>query len=360
MDFHLSREAASTAGGSTVIVNGRNFRTHTSVLFGNVPAESIQVVSDTTIKCRIPRHEAGIVDVTVLFPDGSAEVLPRSFEFLPPPTRYFLNEDWEKFPTIKDNSCQSYVNDEPLAGKQIFQTGTPGTAGCTGVNIDVHFSHTGSRSLRVSGNDYLYWQAPENIAVQESNGFYQRWYFYLAAADIRNALDLWKLEVSQWKLTLARYDSPGFMLLSGPLAGSATHLMVEHSGGNDWGNGNAAPNCCWISVPAASNGGNFFDTGITLSQGWHEVQIWQRRSAAWTDPSCSQVEQDNVYGKAKVWIDGRLVVDIQRGCTIANDRTKLQKLRQGMLFAAYTDKGPKFSEWFDDVVFANGFVDPTP
>jgi hypothetical protein len=88
------------------------------------------------------------------------------------------------------------------------------------------------------------------------------------------------------------------------------------------------------------------------------VQIWQQRNSAWTDSACTSITGTNVYGKAKVWLDGKLILRINRGCSIGLTGSGHDSI-QGVLHTSYIQNMSKeFTQWVDDVAWANGFVDP--
>jgi hypothetical protein len=71
-----------TEGGTTVTITGSCFTGATTVLFGDVPAESIVVVSDTEITAVAPAGAVGTVDVTVVGVGECGEAtLPNGFEY---------------------------------------------------------------------------------------------------------------------------------------------------------------------------------------------------------------------------------------------------------------------------------------
>ncbi len=65
---------ASTAGGSTIIIQGTNFVAGlgTSVLFAGTAATSFSVVSSTLISAVVPAHAAGMGNVTVTTGSGTS------------------------------------------------------------------------------------------------------------------------------------------------------------------------------------------------------------------------------------------------------------------------------------------------
>ena len=61
----LGTSSGSTAGGTTITVNGSGFASATSVMFGAEPAASFTVVSDSVIIAVSPAQAAGTVDIKV-------------------------------------------------------------------------------------------------------------------------------------------------------------------------------------------------------------------------------------------------------------------------------------------------------
>jgi hypothetical protein len=71
-----------TEGGTTVTITGSCFTGATTVLFGDVEAESVVVVSDTEITAVAPAGTVGVVDVTVVGAGECGEAsLPDAFEY---------------------------------------------------------------------------------------------------------------------------------------------------------------------------------------------------------------------------------------------------------------------------------------
>jgi photosystem II stability/assembly factor-like uncharacterized protein len=70
------------AGGTTpVSVSGRDFRPGARVLFGGVPAASVEYHSAVELVVTTPAHAAGIVDITVINPDGQSATATNVFAF---------------------------------------------------------------------------------------------------------------------------------------------------------------------------------------------------------------------------------------------------------------------------------------
>jgi hypothetical protein len=68
----LSATSGTTAGGTLVNITGSGFTGATGVSFGNVPATTFTVASDTQISAIAPPQVAGIVDVIVAAPSGTS------------------------------------------------------------------------------------------------------------------------------------------------------------------------------------------------------------------------------------------------------------------------------------------------
>src|SRR5262249_21176830 len=67
-----------TAGGTDVVISGYNFSGGaglTQVSFGDTPAASFQILSDTQVLATSPAHGAGVVDVRVRSGYGTSAVV---------------------------------------------------------------------------------------------------------------------------------------------------------------------------------------------------------------------------------------------------------------------------------------------
>ena len=87
---YVSPGTGPTAGGITATIFGSNFEAvgSTQVLFGVVAATNVQVVSGgysgQYVTCTLPAQAAGVVDVTVINPDGGSTTLTSGFTYSGP------------------------------------------------------------------------------------------------------------------------------------------------------------------------------------------------------------------------------------------------------------------------------------
>ncbi|MBE7162720.1 MAG: IPT/TIG domain-containing protein [Williamsia herbipolensis] len=83
----LSTHAGATAGGTKVVVRGRDFTHVRGVYFGAKRGQDLRVTNDHRLVVDAPRHTAGQVDVTVRTADGTSRTTHgTSFRFVAPPT----------------------------------------------------------------------------------------------------------------------------------------------------------------------------------------------------------------------------------------------------------------------------------
>jgi hypothetical protein len=72
----VTPSTGAPAGGKTVYIMGSGFKGATGVSFGGVPATSYRVVNNTMITAVTPALTAGVVNVSVEAPAGSANTVP--------------------------------------------------------------------------------------------------------------------------------------------------------------------------------------------------------------------------------------------------------------------------------------------
>ncbi|MEO1268544.1 MAG: IPT/TIG domain-containing protein [Myxococcota bacterium] len=74
-----------TAGGTRVLIQGRNFDPEVTFTFDDQPALEINWIDDTTVEAVTPPHPEGFVPVTATNPDGQSGTLDPGFRYLAPP-----------------------------------------------------------------------------------------------------------------------------------------------------------------------------------------------------------------------------------------------------------------------------------
>ena len=146
----LSESLGSTGGGAEVRIEGTGFLDFGNdgglvVTFGGVLAR-IAEMSSTAIVTTVPAHEAGLVDVVVLNPDGQSGRLAGGYTYASPDT-FDLNGEWEgralrgevlfRF-SIRNNTLTAMTCDTSgsvdvlpapsVAGGEFSFTGTDGVA----------------------------------------------------------------------------------------------------------------------------------------------------------------------------------------------------------------------------------------
>ena len=85
----ISPASGSSAGGTSVTINGSNFVSGAMANFGGVNAGSTSFVNSSKLTATTPAYPAATVDVTVTNPDTGVGTLPESFTFTPPATKFY-------------------------------------------------------------------------------------------------------------------------------------------------------------------------------------------------------------------------------------------------------------------------------
>ncbi len=137
----LTPGAGPIAGGTSVAINGANFVTGATVLFGTLPATAT-FESDRRIIAITPAASAGTVGVTVTNPDGRASTLPNAFTFTGTITTNTITEAILQNPADStDTSGAAGVSVNVIAHVQVPAV-TNGAGQGTGVRAQVGYSTT--------------------------------------------------------------------------------------------------------------------------------------------------------------------------------------------------------------------------
>jgi hypothetical protein len=95
------------AGGTTVNLMGTGFTGATAMNFGNTPAASFTVVSDTLITAISPAGSAGLVDLTVVGPDGTSTTSAADCFTFYSTTTLVAQEDYACFGNLNQHSLDT-------------------------------------------------------------------------------------------------------------------------------------------------------------------------------------------------------------------------------------------------------------
>jgi hypothetical protein len=82
----VSPNSGSTAGATSVQVNGANFVSGATVSFGGTAAAGVTFVSTSALTVTTPAHASGAVNVVVTNPDAQSATLSGGFTYLSPPS----------------------------------------------------------------------------------------------------------------------------------------------------------------------------------------------------------------------------------------------------------------------------------
>jgi phosphatidylinositol-3-phosphatase len=81
----ITPNSGSTAGGTSVTINGSNFVSGATLSIGGTAASNVSFVNSTTLTATTPAHAAGTVNVVVTNPDAQSGTLTNGFTFTSPP-----------------------------------------------------------------------------------------------------------------------------------------------------------------------------------------------------------------------------------------------------------------------------------
>ena len=298
----LSRDAGSTAGGTTVAIFGTNLASATQVTFGGTPATISSATATTLVVLTPSRSSSGTVDVNVLTPSGNATI-PAAFVFLKAPTVVFASTGFE------NGSILPFQNDFNRGSAAV--TSETAATGTKSLRLDIDGTSGGIRRIVFSYG--------KNPAVTESEGVYQRYRIMLPQQTIVNAY------AGQIKVSLSRATgNPKGMFMTGVGQQFAGQKIGELGQWIDYGVQQIQPQ----------------KYGQLIGGEWAEVQVWYKRSAGTT--------------LFKTWFNGKLVLEGSNpdlGGDLGSENFAW------FLGIAYTQgaAGPLVL-YLDDVATANGYI----
>ena len=327
----LSRDVASTAGGTVLFVNGAGFDAAQNpvVAFGGTNATSTTFVSGYQLSVVVPPHAVGETDVTVTQGVDVAtltNVLPGggAFEFLPAPTVTYVTHDFE------DGTEGGFIKAQTEGGFV--------TIGNYGVSVSGSMSAlaTTTSGAGLWGLDYHY-SSPTQPPL-EPTGLYQRWYVQVDQA------------------TLDASNRPGgaqikLLLNRDAITGSAPSWL--HMGiGTDFGGPAlgvvvfADANTGWLEGIGPPPNGPSWPEFVMQADTWVEFETWFYR--------------DTITGRGhiRLWINGKLEVEASDTSLGTNSSTDKLMWAFGGAWQRSQTKGDPMRMYIDDPAAANGFIDP--
>ncbi len=339
----LSREVGSTGGGTSVTITGSGFQPGAIVLFGDVAAPWMIVVSSTEIRGITPsRPTSGIVDVTVQNTDGSTGTLVNGFDYepAPSPSGIYFSDDFESgIPTRPD------VNAVGAGGGQIPVIST--TFHNSGVNS---VKCVIAPSIGISTLGYTFQRGgvtEANPALTNPNGLYIRRYILFTPETLIN---------------IVNHTCGGGVTVCGQIKLSTARSLNFTTGLGTWsfwdegigpafteifGSPPVTSHSTLINQESAGLEGPWNTNVVVQANRWYEIETWYKRDST------------IAKGRGKMWIDGRLVADTGWvGGMGGEDPTVVQTYNTG---AAYAEQiSGTVTVYLDDVAAADGFIEPVP
>jgi hypothetical protein len=303
----ISRSAGSTAGGVVVQLTGSGFAAGDAVTFGGTPATGVTLLNATTLQATVPPGSAGPVNVTVVH-NGVPATLTNAFTYWPAPTTTIASTGFETGAIASPFYADADANGATTVSSAQAHSGT-------------HSVLCQAASTGIAGLSFN-----QSASVMIDKDFYVRWYFLIPAASLTSTA-----HNGQIKLYLSRQmtgsGQPGWLMLGEGSQFNSNNNSLES---------------------AIDNGLAIVATGPAITPDvWHEVQVFQRRNSS------------TGQGTSQVWFDGKL----QGSATSANmggsDGTVTYWTRMGLVYTQLAASYP-LQVYVDDVVVANGFIDPTP
>jgi len=237
--------------------------------------------------------------------NGVPATLTNGFTYWPAPTTTYAATDFE--------------------GGTIPSPFDPG--GCAGTSTAQ--AHRGTYSALCQANSSaaiagVTYNAPQSVMT--NGDFYVRWYFLMPAATLASTANTGQIKLYLSRQTTGSGQPGWFMLGEGSEFNSSNNSFASR----------------------IDDGVVIVATGPVITPGvWHEVEVYQHRDAT------------TQLGTSRVWFDGQL----QGSATSANmgssDPTAIYWTRMGLTYTQNAASYP-LQVYVDDVVIANGFIDPSP
>ena len=131
-----------TTGGTLVFISGSGFTGATQVLFGQTAAPSFVVNNDTSIQVQTPPGAVGVVNVSVVTPEGTS-TLDEAFGYGPIPIAVGDTYNTTFNTSLAVNSPGVLANDDPnQGGGVVVEVGAAVNNGTLTLNPDGGFTYT--------------------------------------------------------------------------------------------------------------------------------------------------------------------------------------------------------------------------
>lgn len=117
-------------GGTTVTLTGKDFRANPTVMFGDVAAATVSIVSDTEVTVSTPAHAKGLVTVVLTNTDGGTAEYPNGFEFVEQTGPNLA--DWGRLNPPLTVATDVGVDSEAVYG-EVFEAGVTESGGGEGL-----------------------------------------------------------------------------------------------------------------------------------------------------------------------------------------------------------------------------------
>ena len=157
---NVTPSRGATTGGTTVFISGSGFTGATQVLFGATPATSFTVNNDTSIQATAPSAAAGVVNISVVTPEGTV-TLEEAYGFGAIPTALADSYSTPFGTTLVVNSPGVLTNDDATGGGGVVvEIGANVTNGALTLTPDGGFSYVPNSGF--AGTDRFTYRSRNN------------------------------------------------------------------------------------------------------------------------------------------------------------------------------------------------------
>jgi len=176
----ITPPAGAVSGNALVTLAGAHFLPGAAVTIGGVPATEVSVISTTKISARSGAHVAGVVDVTVINPNGQSFTLANGYTYLASPSIASIEP---ASGSINGGTPITVTGSNFRAGAQVQLDGVVATTivvvndttitAVTGAHaagaVDVQVTNLDGQSMTLS-SAYTFLPAPIVLAIESNSG----------------------------------------------------------------------------------------------------------------------------------------------------------------------------------------------